>query len=613
MIELKRSLGAIYHRGQGTSFKVWAPKANKVRLHIVSPFDQWFEFEELASGYYQSFVEEAGPGTRYFFELDGKEYPDPTSRFQPEGVHGPSEVVDSRFAWTDKQRPEIDLNDQVIYELHVGTFTEAGTFEGVIDQLPRLRELGVTTLEIMPVAQFPGHRNWGYDGVNLYAVQNSYGGPQGLKNLVNRCHQEGFAVILDVVYNHLGPEGNYLPLFGHYFQDRYHTPWGSAVNFDGEWSDEVRQFFFENVIQWLDEYHFDGLRLDAIHAIMDESAKPFLEELSELKEALEGKLGRTLLIIGETDANDSRVVRPRSHNGLGLDGQWNDDFHHALHAYLTGEDQGYYAAFGAAEHIAEAYQNGVIYQGQYSAFRKRRFGRSYEGVDRRRLVVCSQNHDQVGNRARGERLTSLVGFKRLKAAAAATLLSPFMPLLFMGEEFAEPAPFLYFVDHGDENLREAVRKGRKEEFGHFFGDQEPPDPCSDETFRASRIEPLRVEKEAAALSINEFYKALIEQSKWLRKTSAFHNEDYEVKYHAHLNVIEQRGKVQGEPVIALLSLNDKAQGLVLESEANAYEVVLDSSWYQESQSSVPEQPNILASTDIKLEPFGAILLRGKYE
>ena len=394
-------------------------------------------------GYHEAVVEGFKPGARYVYRLDGvKEFPDPASGFQPDGVHGASAVVDENFGWRDEGWLGMRLEDCVLYELHVGTFTPTGTFAGVIRRLRGLKELGVTAIELMPVAQFPGSRNWGYDGVYPYAVQNSYGGPGGLKRLVNAAHRVGLAVVLDVVYNHVGPEGNRLKEFGPYFMDRAGTPWGEALNFGGRWGREVRRFFIENALHWQREFHIDGLRLDAIHAIRDSSARPFVEELAEACRRLAKVLGRPFHLIGEDGLDIVRGLPASGRRRSGLDAEWREDFHHCLHVLLTGEQTGYYARYGGVTQFAKVWRAGKA---------------------RRLFVVFSQNHDQVGNRPGGERLAALVPFEAQKVAAATVLLSPFVPLLFMGEEYGERAPFHYFVSHSESAVVRAVREGRRAE------------------------------------------------------------------------------------------------------------------------------------------------------
>src|SRR5215813_11349166 len=394
---MPEDLGAIWLDGNRCRFRVWAPSSHKVHLHLVAPEDRIFCMEPRKRGYHTAVVEEIAPGTKYLYQLsNGNEVPDPVSRYQPDGVHGPSEIVSARFDWTDTHWFGIPIETYVIYELHVGTFTSEGTFEAVIPYLNELVDIGITAIELMPVAQFSGSRNWGYDGVFLFAVQNSYGGPHGLKKLVNACHERGLAVILDVVYNHLGPEGNYLSLFAPYFTERYKTPWGAALNFDDAHSDEVRHFFVSNALEWITDYHFDALRLDAVHAILDHSALNFLEELAE------------------SVLNDTRIIRPSELGGYGLDAQWNDDFHHSIHTLLTREREGYYADFGDFQHMAQAFSEGFVYSGRYSVNRGRRHGNSSRGVPPVKFVVYAQNHDQIGNRMKGERLRQLVSFEEYK-------------------------------------------------------------------------------------------------------------------------------------------------------------------------------------------------------
>jgi maltooligosyltrehalose trehalohydrolase len=482
-------LGATFP-GQGWRFVVWAPAAKELSVHIVGDGDRVVPMQKSDSGYFETAIKKLEPDARYFFRFeDGQELPDPASRFQPEGVHGPSQVIDLKnFKWTDSSWRGLELDRGVFYELHVGTYTQEGTFEAVIPHLADLRQMGITTIELMPVAQFPGGRNWGYDGVQPFAAQNSYGGPRGLQKLVDAAHAHGLAVALDVVYNHLGPEGNYFNAYGPYFTDKYQTPWGKAINYDGPDSDPVRHFFIANALHWLEQYHIDALRLDAVHGIFDFGAWHFLAELQQAVKALGERLGHKLHLIAESDLNDSRLLKPPAQGGYDLALQWSDDFHHSLHSLLTGEHAGYYSDFGDVHHLAVTMRNGWFYAGQHSNFRRRRHGNSPAGLARSNFVVCIQNHDQIGNRARGERLSELVNFEALKLAAGVTLLAPFIPLLFMGEEYGEIAPFQYFTSHGDQALIEAVRKGRQEEFAAFAWEGKVPDPQDESTFRNSTLD-----------------------------------------------------------------------------------------------------------------------------
>lgn len=484
-------VGASYQQGNHRCvFRVWAPLRQQVGLRVVAPpGERDLSLEKEDAGYWQITLEDVPPATRYWYLLDGStKRPDPASQFQPESVHGPSEVVDhAAFAWTDSAWEGVPLEDLVIYELHVGTFTPPGTFAAVIPRLAPLKELGITAVEIMPVAQFPGDRNWGYDGAYPYAVQNSYGGPTGLKTLIDAIHRHGMSAILDVVYNHLGPEGSYLRDFGPYFTGRYRTPWGDALNYDDAHSYGVRDFFLENALFWLREYHFDALRVDALHHVYDQGAKHFIQELTERVGQLSRESARKYYLIGESDLDDVRLLKPPADGGYGLDAQWCDDFHHSLHTLLTGEHTGYYEDFGRLDQMAKAFKEGFVYSWQFSQYRRKFHGSSSRARPARQFVVFAQNHDQIGNRMLGERLSRLVDFESLKLAAGVVLLAPYLPLLFMGEEYGEETPFLYFVSHTDPDLVAAVREGRKTEFEAFQRNQECPDPQAPETFLQSQL------------------------------------------------------------------------------------------------------------------------------
>jgi maltooligosyltrehalose trehalohydrolase len=501
-------LGAHVVAANRTEFRVWAPEREKVELHILSPREQRVAMHKTETGYHEAAVD-CGEGTRYMFVLDGAERPDPASRFQPDGVHSASEVVADSFDWHDEGWTGVALEDYVVYELHVGTFTEEGTFDAIIPRLDELKALGITAVELLPVAQFPGSRNWGYDGVYVGATQESYGGPRALKRLVDACHQRGLAILLDVVYNHLGPEGNYLGEYGPYFTDRYKTPWGLALNFDGPRSDDVRWYFIHNALQWVDEFHFDGLRVDAVHAIVDHSAEPFLQDLCEAVRKRAAELGRRIYTIAESDLNDPRVITPKEEFGLAFDTQWADDFHHSLHTLLTREQDGYYSGFPIkATNLARVLTTGYLYTGQHSAYRGRKYGLKPKTRNGAQFVVSIQNHDQVGNRMMGDRITGIVSFDKARVAAAATILSPFIPMLFMGEEYGEKRPFQYFTSHSDKDLIEAVRKGRKEEFDDFSWQGEAPDPHDEETFTRSKID-WDSRNGGEHQSMLQFYKQLL--------------------------------------------------------------------------------------------------------
>jgi maltooligosyltrehalose trehalohydrolase len=467
-------------------FRVWAPLASKAELVLgdrrvaMSPADGgWFETEV-----------DAAHGDTYLFSIEGGEpRPDPRSPWQPQGVDGPSAVVDhALFEWSDPGWKPPPLPEWIIYELHLGTFTPAGTFDAAIDRLDHLVQLGITAVELLPVNEFSGDHGWGYDGVDLYAPHHVYGGPEALKRFVNACHERDLCVVLDVVYNHLGPAGNYLAGFGPYFTDAYATPWGDALNFDDAHSDEVRSFFIDNACMWLADYHFDALRLDAVHAIIDTSAVHFLEEMRGRVDDLAKRCGRTKYLIAESDLNDPRVVRSRELGGYGMDAQWSDDFHHALHAVLTGERTGYYADFGTLADLATALRQAFVYDGRFSEHRQRHHGRPPAGLTGHSFLAYIQNHDQIGNRARGERSSHLMSDGLLKVGAALVLTSPFIPMLFQGEEWGASSPFQYFTNHPDPKLGRAVSAGRKREFASFGWDPaDVPDPQDAATFERSKL------------------------------------------------------------------------------------------------------------------------------
>ncbi|WP_131740088.1 malto-oligosyltrehalose trehalohydrolase [Actinomadura roseirufa] len=476
-------------------FEVWAPAAGRVDVetgHGTGVARHPLAHLDGRPGWWGAEVQAAAHGTDYGFVLDGGEpLPDPRSPWQPDGVHGRSRVYDhGEFTWTDQQWHGRPFPGSVLYELHVGTFTPEGTFDAAARRLPHLTSLGIDAVEIMPVASFPGHHGWGYDGVHLWAPHEPYGGPDGLKRLVDDAHAHGLAVILDVVYNHLGPDGNRLGEYGPYFTDAHTTPWGDAVNFDQEGSDEVRAFVVQNALMWLRDYHVDGLRLDAVHAIADQRAVHVLEELEGAVASLSAHLGRELFLIAESDLNDPRMVTSRDAGGYGLDAQWSDDFHHALHAALTGERQGYYCDFGSLETLEKALTRVFVHDGTMSSYRGRHHGRpvDVQVTPAHRFVGFLQNHDQIGNRASGDRIAATLTPAQLKVGAALLLLAPFTPMLFMGEEWGATTPWCYFTDHVDPGLARAVSEGRRREFARHGWKGDVPDPQAEDTFRASVLD-----------------------------------------------------------------------------------------------------------------------------
>ncbi len=490
-------------------FRVWAPDRNSVDVVIG---ERQIPMEHSRHGWWAVCADGAGPGTDYAFSLDaGPPRPDPRSAFQPRGIHGPSRLVDqAAFAWTDAGWRGVPLTGSVLYECHVGTFSAEGTFDGAIEYLGHLADLGVDAIELMPVAEFSGPRGWGYDGVDLFAPHHAYGGPDGLKRLVDAAHARGLGVVMDVVYNHLGPAGNYLPEFGPYFSARHRTNWGAAVNFDGPGSDEVRRFVIDNALMWLRDYHCDGLRVDAVHAIMDQSATHILEELAVEVGTLAAHAGRPLFLVAESDLNDPRFVRTRDAGGYGLGAAWADEWHHALHATLTGDRGGYYEDFGPLPLLAKALRQAWVYDGTYSPHRRRVHGRPPTGLSGGQFVVATQNHDQVGNRAAGERTGALMSDGRLRVAAALLLTSPFVPLLFQGEEWGATTPFQYFTGHADPELGQVVSEGRRSEFSAFGWDPDGvPDPQDPATFERSRLDWTELGKERHA-DLLAWYQRLIE-------------------------------------------------------------------------------------------------------
>lgn len=549
--------GAVYLGDQRCRFCIWAPRAQRLELEITEPQPRRVELQTDQRGNWHAILDGIAPGTRYYYRFpDGRRLPDPASRFQPQGVHGPSQVVDLHFPWNDGDWHGLPLRHYILYELHVGTFTDEGTFDAAIAHLDYLKDLGITAVELMPVAQFPGGRNWGYDGAYLYAPQDTYGGPEGLFRLVDACHARGLAVVLDVVYNHFGPEGSYLREFGHYFTDRYHTPWGDAINFDDRHSDEVRRFFIENACYWVREFHIDGLRLDAVHAIFDESARPFLRALGDAVHQEADRLNRRVCVIAESNKNDVRHTQPAEIGGYGLDAQWNDDFHHSLRTLLTGDRDGYYADFGRLEQLARALRDGFVYSGHYSRYRGRSHGSWSRPLPAQRFVVFAQNHDQVGNRLLGERLSQQVPLEAYKLAAGCVLWSPYVPMLFMGEEYGETAPFLYFVSHSDPDLIEAVRRGRREEFKAFDWQGEAADPQAEETFRQCKLNHALRESGDHRMLL-EFYRELIHLRRRLPALAELSKQRLEVQLDEKQRWIACRRWHAASEAIVIYSFNDE--------------------------------------------------------
>ncbi len=570
----------------GTAFRVWAPLAESVAVKVVGPEPRTFAMERGGEDIFEAVVPGVSAGADYFYLIDGeRERPDPVSRFQPRGVHGPSRVVDpGAFRWTDADWRGIPLKDYVIYELHAGTFTPEGTFEAAIAKLPYLRELGVTAVELMPVAEFPGGRNWGYDGAHLYAPQSTYGGPEGLKKLIDACHREGLAFVLDVVYNHLGPEGNYLGEYAPAYSKSYTTPWGAALNYDDAESDGMRRHFVSNALYWLHEYHVDALRLDAVHQIFDRGPRHLLREIATSFTEAARALGRRAFTIAESDLNDVRLLRPADACGYGLDAQWSDDFHHSLHALLTRTERGYFADFGRLSDLAKAIGEGFVYDGRRSKYRRRRHGTPSGERPGEQFVVCIQNHDQIANGYWGDRLSRLVKPAQHRLAAALLLAgTPNVPMLFMGEEWGERAPFLYFTSHTDEGLGEAVREGRKEEYSSFVraeGETESTlggfaDPQSELTFVRSKLSWERLSQTPHAETLR-FYRDLLAA----RKAHACLSNCDKTLTRVTLDeargwLAVERGDRGGSRAVLVCNFSTEAQDITLDlSDAGAFSLAL---------------------------------------
>lgn len=601
-------VGANYLGGDRCEFVVWSPIREAVSLKLETPEPRTIPMERDESGYWRVTLDNIPPGTRYKFQLDEDTIrPDPASEFQPEDVHGPSEVVDhGAFNWDEGGWQNTPLEDYIIYELHVGTFTPEGTFEAIIPRISELLELGITAIELMPVSQFPGSRNWGYDGVYPFAIQTSYGGPEGLKKLVNACHQQGMAVVMDVVYNHFGPEGNYTRDFGPYFTPKYQTPWGSAINYDDADSAGVRNFVLENAIYWFRDYHIDALRLDAIHAIYDFGARHILAEMADWVAELSEQLNRKFYLIAESDLNDVRIINPKERGGYAIDAQWSDDFHHALRTLITGELTGYYKDFGTCSDLEKALRDRFIYSWNYSKNRKRFHG-SYAG-DRppSQFVVCCQNHDQVGNRMLGERLSELASFEALKLAAGTVLLSPYVPLLFMGEEYGEERPFLYFISHGDPDLVEAVRNGRKAEFEEFHAVGEPPDAQSPETFKRCILnwEERNQGKHGALLA---FYKRLIALRSEIPAIKSGDRDRQKIASSESDKLISFHRWTQDSQIFGILNFNSESVSYQFDPDGGTWRKRIDSadSQWMGPGSSLPD--TLAESETISLAPESCVL------
>lgn len=572
----QRTLGINLHQEKAVVC-CWAPLKKKVSL-VFADKRKSLPLKKDQFGFWKADIEGLHVGDKYKFKIDDQiEYPDPVSLSQPDGVHGYSAVTDlSSYRWTDKQWKNHSLENYIIYELHVGTFTVEGTFAAVIDRLDYLIELGVTAIEIMPIAQFPGDRNWGYDGVFPFAVQHSYGGAYHFQQLVDACHQKGLAVILDVVYNHLGPEGNYLGAYAPYFTDKYQTPWGAAVNLDDAYCDGVRQFIIENMLMWFRDFHVDALRLDAVHAMKDFGAKPILQQMRLTLDQLSKYTKRPYYLIAECDLNDPKYIRSTKKGGYGMQAQWIDEFHHALRVSVGEPAKGYYADFKGVVDLAKSYRDAYVFDGQYSAHRHKYFGNRATEDPGKQFVVFSQNHDQVGNRMLGERSSILYSLEQQKLLLGAVLVSPYLPMLFMGEEYGETNPFLYFVSHTDKQLARAVRDGRRKEFKDFHGSAAAPDPNLPNTFEQSKLQWSLLAEEKHRQRY-DYYRAFIR----LRKTNlilkGLDRRSLQVNCLEKNKVLILLRNSDSHRLMVILNFDSKAHEVPVELGSESWEKVIASS------------------------------------
>jgi len=577
--------GASVLDGGKVQFRVWAPNLTALAVRILGQPDRTIPMTITPSTNSESGAEfvatvpNVSEGMDYFYVLAGgrdgeRQRPDPVSRWQPHGVHGPSRVVDpNAFRWSDENWTGIPLKDFIIYELHTGTFTPEGTFENIIPHLTYLRDLGITAIEIMPVAEFPGTRNWGYDGASLYAPQSSYGGPTGLKKLVDACHHHGLAVVMDVVYNHLGPEGNYLPEYAPCFTDAHHTPWGKAINYDGPQSDGIRRWVIDNALYWLTEYHVDALRLDAIHGIFDFSARHILDELAEAFERQAQQFKRQAWVIAESDLEDVRIINPRSAVGYAVDAQWHDDFHHALYALLTGEREGFLMDFGTLADLAKSIREGFVFDRKYSRYRRRQYGSSSKNRPGEQFVGFIQNHDQIANTSRGKRLSTLAA-EQQKLAAVLTLSSPFLPLLYMGEEYGETAPFLFFTSFDDPGLANAVREGRKKELAAHYSESDFADPQASSSLERSKLDWSKPERSPHA-EILRLHRDLISLRKQHPSLGNCRKDLTEIEFDEQAKFfVMKRGDPSGNAAVIVINFSGAAQSIPVPAEPQGWRLAL---------------------------------------
>lgn len=567
----QRNIGVNF-RNRLAEVLVWAPNAERVMLVLE---DAEIQMVQEEFGYWRLLTPALTPGMTYHIGMDGKPFPDITSLYQPD-VHGASVALDlDAFNWQDAEWQNHQLSDYIIYELHIGTFTAEGTFQAIAEKLDHLVELGINAIELMPVAQFSGDRNWGYDGVYPFAVQHCYGGADGLRQLIGLCHSKGLAVIIDVVYNHLGPEGNYFSNYGPYFTEKYRTPWGNAINFDDAWCDPVRQYFIENALMWFRDFHADALRMDAVHAIRDFGPKHILQQIREHTDQLMELTEKKHYLIVECDLNDKRFIDPIGKGGYGMAAQWTDEFHHALRVAAGGKKEGYYADFQGIRSLAESFTNAYVYHGQYSHQRHKYFGTDAADNAGEQFIVFSQNHDQVGNRMLGERSSQLFSADMQRLMAAAVMVSPFLPMVFMGEEWAASSPFQYFVSHSDEQLVKAVREGRKAEFKDFHGEAEAPDPQSEETFRASKLKWGELAKEPHRNMLN-YYRSLIKLRRQQPALKRPDRKNLSVKFNEQTQVLVLRRRCAEQELICLMNFSGETQTAATDADLHNWLQIFNS-------------------------------------
>jgi len=605
--------GAQYIADNKTQFTVWAPEKELMQLHVVHPTAQKLDMQKDKEGYFSVMADNVQPGSRYFFIPDGKQdFPDPASNYQPEDVFGPSEVIDhNAYQWHDEHWHGLPFNKLILYELHVGTFTPEGTFEAIIPYLDDLAATGINAIELMPINQFSGNRNWGYDATYPYAVHHSYGGPEGLKKLVDACHQKGIAVFLDIVYNHLGPEGSFLPQYGPYLTNKYCTPWGDALNFDGEWSDGVREYISENPVYWFTNYHIDGLRLDAVHEIYDKGAESIWQLMQQKVTTAEQQLGRRLYLVAECDLNSPHVIKHTEDGGMGFDAQWLDDFHHILYVMIDPNGRERYMDFYRMEQLAKAYKEGFVHSGEWVAFRKRKHGTSSAGVPGNHFIAFNLNHDQVGNRIGGERLSMLVNFEKQKLAAAALMLSPYVPMLFMGEEYGEDTPFFFFISHHDQNNIKAVQEGRRKEFANYSlkEGEDFPDPYDVNTFNRCKLQ-WHKRKEGKYKVMLDWMKTLIQ----LRQTNTvLQNLDKNNIQAYNINqdglIIIRQNDAGNDFLVCCFNFSDKSLNYTLPAYKENWYKILDSKEQQWMTDETAHRlvMDVKGGETIQLQPVSAVV------